>query len=876
MHPISVVRSVMLWALLCCLFSGTATAHAAGTDNVGAMVQSFGKCVGGEGRASVLILMDQSQSLRATDAQNLRASAAKDFAEQLKEFAQDTQTDVSLAVAGFDGRYHEGRWMALTDPNMGQAGAEIESVGRQSDGQGTDYVSALQGASKQLAQDDSKCQLLVFFTDGKYDVDGSYGQPGYSDKPDWAAVMQDGRELLCSQRGGPVTTMRKQHVYVASVGLRDPADPAAFGLLRQVTDGSDGCGTPPLDDHWAFLEAADARTLVFELGRVANDNVREQRTDKHGTSIIRFGLDPIITTASVLADAGDPRLKAILVNPSGKTIASSEQPGEFSTKALSVRVAGVAPAITRFRVRADDGENLAGTWQVRFLPKKHERVAAGKITRTNVRIDTDLTPDWTDPVDTMSMGQTTTMKAQVVSRRTGQPVTASDIPGALLSLEYRASSGTSTDVVAPKPLADWAAGVPVELAGMQPGSGRLVFVASMKMRAKPQTQLHDQVRSYPIRVLPPAQYPQVSDQRLLLGGTEAVEGVKSASAAVSVTGPGCVWLDASASALDVYPQGMSDGAVTLAAPTQSQQDCLRVESGQTAALVVSATPTTPGNGAMLGHVAVMTAPLDDSGAPIPVTIPFEGEWVKAVNRGVQFWVLVGALLLGVGIPLGLLLAIRAATAKVRIASPETGDLVYIAKRLGIQPDSIEPAAFDPKEVRRVGDGSVETVRELMVEGVALRAKVLGNPFAVAKVIATSAELDLVSDLSQARGGSVQLPLDLEGHWVGWLDGDQAWVVYFFSNHDIRSDMHDLAMRLNDSLAEHVALFQQPDETMATVSAGGSASTSGDGQWGDWAGTGQSAPAAGDWDDWGGPGDAASTQPGSGTTDGWDDWGSPKP
>lgn len=84
--------------------------------------------------------------------------------------------------------------------------------------------------------------------------------------------------------------------------------------------------------------------------------------------------------------------------------------------------------------------------------------------------------------------------------------------------------------------------------------------------------------------------------------------MKSASAAVSVTGPGCVWLDASASALDVYPQGMSDGAVTLAAPTQSQQDCLRVESGQTAALVVSATPTTPGNGAMLGHVAVMTAP----------------------------------------------------------------------------------------------------------------------------------------------------------------------------------------------------------------------------------------------------------------------------
>lgn len=145
MHPISVVRSVMLGALLCCLFSGTATAHAAGTDNVGAMVQSFGKCVGGEGRASVLILMDQSQSLRSTDAQNLRASAAKDFAEQLKEFAQDTQTDVSLAVAGFDGRYHEGRWMALTDPNMAQAGAEIESVGRQSDGQGTDYVSALQG-----------------------------------------------------------------------------------------------------------------------------------------------------------------------------------------------------------------------------------------------------------------------------------------------------------------------------------------------------------------------------------------------------------------------------------------------------------------------------------------------------------------------------------------------------------------------------------------------------------------------------------------------------------------------------------------------------------------------------------------------------------
>lgn len=864
--------AVVAGLMLCAPMVSPSQAASGGAQNIDELVESFSACVSREQSADVLILLDQSASLSqgyqsadgrqhdATDPEDRRVPAAEDVVDQLRSYAEDTGVEVNVAVAGFDGNFREGAgWTPVNDRTLPTIRQQVKTVGAEDGGLETDYYNAIDGASKVLAQGKTQCQLLIFFTDGEYDVDGSYGPKAYSSADDWKEVEKQGKELLCDPKRGPLNAIRTSGVYVVGVGLSGGSDVSRMEFLRDITTGS-SCGKEPAADRWAYLDVASASSLVFELSKVTAGTVTEEQTDAKGRSSIRFGLDPIITSVSVLADAADARLKVELVDPEGRTVATSSNSGVDAANSFETTVTQLGPATTRFRVRPAGSGDLSGTWTVRFLPKPGERVGEGVLTRTNVTVKSDLRPSWVDQQSSLPTGTESTIRAQLVSKATGSQVAGRDVPGGSISLVFRDAGGQVSTLVGPKPLAEWEAGVPVAFAaGGQPlptGKGKLAFNLDIRMTTKPVTDLATQVTAYDVELVAPPQYPTVDASPVVLTGEAGkdAEGVSPSKGVIAVRGPGCVWLDEGSTVVESLPNGIDEGQIGLQSEFGSQTTCMSIEEGTNAEFPLQAVTTVPGYGAFAGKAVLKTAP-EGTGEPLSVVVPFTAERSKAVNVTTQVGLLLLALLFGLGIPALILMAVRAATARILVSDPEAGDLAYVVKSVPAGDGRLQEVSLDRRDVRNAHGGSESSVRALVVEGINLKALAWGNPFVVADVRADSPGARLVSDFSGGRGraGSTKLPLALAGHWIAWSEPGGIRVLYFFSTNDLRSkDLSELSGRLNESLEAHADVLtnSRGESVVVGPGAGNFQGPSASG-WDEPPGQGAGGGAAGqaDPDDW---------------------------
>lgn len=874
---------------LCSLLMGSpAQAASGGAENISELVESFSACVSREQSADVLILMDQSASLsqgyqgsdgqqhEATDPEDRRLSAAEDVVDQLRSYSEDSGVEINVAVAGFDGNFNAGTgWTPINDQTIDAIREQVVIVGGQDGGLETDYFNALDGASRVLAQGQTQCQLLVFLTDGEYDVDGSYGPKNYSSATDWQQVEKQGKELLCDPKRGPLNTVRTSGVYLVGVGLTGGTDSNRLDFLRNIATGS-SCGKTPADDRWAYLDVDNASSLVFELSRVTPGTVTESKTDAEGRSSIRFGLDPIITSVSVLTDAADPRLRVELVDPTGETVASSLDEGSNSAGAYRATVAQLGPATTRFRVRPTEGDSLSGTWTVRFLPKQGERVPKGVLTRTNVTVKSDLRPAWVDPQASLPTGAESLIRAELVSKDTGGQVPAGEVPGASISLDFRDASGKVSAIVGPKPLAEWEAGVAVSFTEggvpLPTGTGKLAFNLDVRMTTKPVTDLATQVTAYDVELVAPPEYPTVDASPVVLSGesSQYAEGLSPSAGTIPVRGPGCVWLDAPSTVVDSLPSGIDESQISLQSEFGSQDTCLSIPEGATAEFPLEAVPTAAGYGTFAGQSVLMASP-QGTGEPLSVVVPFTAERSQDVNPTTQLGLLVLALILGLGIPALILMAVRAATARIMVSEPEAGDLVFVAKSVPVVDGQLQAVSLDRRDLRNAYNGSDASVRALDVEGVHLQAMAFGNPFAVAQVRASAAGKRLVSDLSagSSRDGSARLPLALAGHWVAWSEAGLTRIIYFFSTNDLRSnDLREISRGLSDSLESRRDLLVRSVEDAVMVGTRADHAEGAD----PWAGTagnaGSGSAGTTDSDDWLNGGSDDGWNSGSDSKDGW--------
>lgn len=859
-------RSVVAGLLAVALTSGGAPPAAAAPDeNVKNVVDSFVSCAKREGDADVLLLLDQSASLSgsyqgsdgrtypATDPSDLRVSASEEFVRTMEEFAADQNVAIQFSVAGFYGDYQPSAWRQLTRGSLQEGLSDVREVGSKDDGKETDYVNALDGARKDLGAQSSQCQMLVFFTDGEYDVDGSYGEKSYSQARDWARVEEEGKQLLCKTKEGPVATLRKRDVYFVSVGLTGGGNPEKLGFLRDITSGSNGCSVAPDPQRWAFIPAKDAGSLAFELSQFVGHSTSPEPPGPDGIADHQFGLDEIITSASVLADAGTDKMRIVLINPDGDTVASSEDSAPKKSGGVTVTATMISGQTARFLMKPDKPGKLAGTWTVRFVADNPDDLPDDVLTRTNIAVRSDLKAVWVNAAESLASGASSTIKAKVVSRRTGDEVDAEDIPGAGISVDYRDASGTVTRLATGKDETQWESGIPVTFTSgdgkpLPPGGGKFALTLDVEMTTPPKTRLLPEVASYELTLTAPVGLPEVDASPVVLKGTEAAvaSDEEPSVGEVLVKGPGCVWVDAARTDLEVLPAGWDEQKTGLTVVNSSQETCLKVEDGQSASLPVEIRPATAGNGELKGRMVVKAAPLDLSQPPYDVAVPFVAEREKPLNRTVQWMVLVVALGVGLGIPVALLMVIRARSARIPVSNEIGHNLAYFSKDVAFDVDgSFDSLVIDSRQVRPATDGSVESVSEVDIEGVHFRARALGNPFKVADVAATvPTGGGALSDTSAqvSTDGTVRLPLALEGHWVAWPTRNAVVrVLYMFSTADMRSnDLSALSDRLNSGLEARGAQLamlapQAPDDPNGNAD-------------GDWGGSGSGGNGDGDWDD----------------------------
>ncbi|MPY91967.1 MAG: VWA domain-containing protein [Acidimicrobiia bacterium] len=147
----------------------------------------------------VLLLLDQSGSLRQTDPGGERVSASQQLIDLLATSAP-REGAVSAAIAGFDGRYQPyGRYDLPS--GAGAARGELEAFHQRNGGQNTDYVVALRGAASHFASiaAPKECKTLVWFTDGAHDVAtiDAGDSPAYSTTTDPWSVTHELSQLVC-------------------------------------------------------------------------------------------------------------------------------------------------------------------------------------------------------------------------------------------------------------------------------------------------------------------------------------------------------------------------------------------------------------------------------------------------------------------------------------------------------------------------------------------------------------------------------------------------------------------------------------------------------------------------------------------------------
>jgi hypothetical protein len=229
----------------------------------------FSSCVENNRSASVVLLMDESQSIygsgskQASDPNHLRVAGAQILVANLQQAANTYNSEIKVTLAGFGDKFvtrssGDNGWVSL-QPNKPADGqrqlielakdfAELPADGNSRE---TDTYSALYGAQEAFRSvgGTSPCKLLVFFKDGK---DFQYFNPTDtqpvegSDEINALLSVGDSKSTqeatalaqteIC-RAGGLVDGLRQDGVNLLGVGLQSDGGSADWGNFRSIIEG---------------------------------------------------------------------------------------------------------------------------------------------------------------------------------------------------------------------------------------------------------------------------------------------------------------------------------------------------------------------------------------------------------------------------------------------------------------------------------------------------------------------------------------------------------------------------------------------------------------------------------------------------------------
>lgn len=647
-------------ALLACMLglfylAGVPGLRAAGAQEVDETptppsIDSLNSCISQNNRLDVLALLDDSDSLGdngrgGNDPEGARfvglRGAVAALVDGLEVQAGGEQSEVAVGVATFTDSFRQagtdrgdGGWFRLGEDDDALAGV-IDEVDDDRTSHGTDYGAALEGATRVLSdraaaatRDGGRppCQALIWFTDGENQPSGQSAAEAFQE--------------ICGPEG-PAEALHRERVHIFTVALANSSDftPAGADALEAITDGDGGsrrCGSAATSELGLLTLAEDTDRLLLLLSTIF------QPASRHTSSGV-FLTDETVGGFQIVLSRLDTGNSVRLVSPGGSAVELSPESDASEIGGARLTERWLTPTVARVHVDQLDRAS-SGEWRLEFdVPEDVEPP-------WNLSLEPALFPSLGEP-PIFIRGEESTVVVQAVDR---EGRAASAPAGARLRSVI---VDRVTDQAEPLSLDG------PDASGAWRGQYRL-SESSSTSRLGVQTQLllpdvgGEAVPTKPVVTfvpvgLPPG-FPVVTPPALDALASITGEGVADGVLTISADGgPGCVWLDGS----DIVQlPGDAEGVdVTVESPSgASSGSCVSVDADDPQGeLRVRFRNEHEADGRVAG-VLHLVARDDDTGATLPIDVPFEFTLARDIDP-TRLWVALLILIgFGVALPIAVL------------------------------------------------------------------------------------------------------------------------------------------------------------------------------------------------------------------------------
>jgi hypothetical protein len=818
----AVVRAIATAA--CALVLTAPAASAQGGPDLTPAARTLSQCLQSSDRLSLVILVDESESLQGTDAADERVPGLKALLLGLLRLSHPPSggngPEVDVLFAGFHNRVtprpedvNEAEdWRQVTPDAMSSLIATAESFEDRDEGRDTDYGTALTAVDEYFERhseslvaggDDPPCRALVWFTDGRYQVtkrtdpegrklprtvEYAPGIPLDSERNS-KRVVAAGTRYLCRE-GGLMDQLADHNVVKFTVALTTKLQPDASVLLDALTTGAAGdeaCGSQLSHATGSYLRVKDSGELFFTFSSIfgtvpppVGPPVCVPKSCPAGQRTFETleGVSSFVLHASTGADD----VEIHLTGPSGSTqVLKPGAPGSLETAGTDLNQRWVSLRAVEVLGEFDrDNEDWLGRWTIAFVSSAPANRTARPVYRLQLFTDHRIEPVGSQSV---TRGEPTRLRFRLVDR-SGKTLTGGPLlPAASLT-------GTMTDPTSGR-------STPFKLTGPSPrgeftgtvvlsprSAAAYVFVDLDATFGTPDgTSLVARHRSLRLLTEFPesAGYPKVTPTEL---APPKLEGTGPTRGKLTVTGSrfadGCVWIENAR--LD-GPDGA--GAITAKPPAgaTSATRCLRVRRGERRELTVTFEADHQAIGFVEGSLPVH---LLSSKTPGERTVQIEARFPMDRPDSVWKWLIILGGILGTAFPLLLLHGLN--TRNARFAEP--GELMVLERDVKVSPyGGLESAdggrldvtytdfaelpgarhgedglSLDLVELRPVASGSVKDRVNRLFQG----------PYGVA----TARDRPIVAGASQPlsvwRDGTAhEVPLALSGTWIFYSTAEPA-------------------------------------------------------------------------------------------------------
>ncbi|MCZ7535558.1 MAG: VWA domain-containing protein [Acidimicrobiia bacterium] len=668
------VRRLLGAALMSCILvgaSGAAQATAATSEArtqapeasaTDSALDEMAACLRSREHLLLVLLIDESGSLRSTDPQNERVTAARlalrSFASLSSTRATAEQPQIEVLVAGFSSSFDAVTpWTALDDDSVGGVEVSVDAFAGRDDGIDTDFPVALIGARRELASrsaelseggDAEPCKAILLFTDGRYDVETGdtparreagiekdYA-PGVSllDPASGPVVEAAGRDLLCRTDGsGLADRLRADGAAVVTVALAAQIDAADQDFLRALSTGSSGtltCGDPAGENAGAYLAAEELSELAPAFARVATSIAGA--TEAPGSAVVEtcngtecesgrraFDLDPILLRFSVLADTRSEGTSMAVRAPhsADPVVVVPGTDGEAVLDGVALRWSWVSDTAVELNADLPAGrDSWIGEWSVTFVDPDSTGVP------DRPRADVFLYGGWTPdlPTDTNLLRGAEADLVVVVIDAAGTPVGGEALTDAGARLDATVTDPTTDETVALRLRGPDAQGR--YRAKYTAGADITASTLDLDLRLIAQTatgvELSPSTARYQLEVGLPDLYPHVTTPEIRL---TSVRGTGTARGTVDIVGgrdrPGCVWFEPPE--FESFPAEAVSLSYELSTPATAE-DCIELVPGETRHVDIFIRPTASSEGTVRGALTVFLSARGES-EPLSVVVP---------------------------------------------------------------------------------------------------------------------------------------------------------------------------------------------------------------------------------------------------------------